>query len=98
MASSNVISKLKQLESSSAQSRTEEYENILSSICASNDDLAENLVAYVHSITSDNIGVINSRPLLSSFVQKFRGISNNDVKLEAGYIVYMYQHSILHTC
>lgn len=85
MASGSITSKLSQLEGSSAQNRSEEYENILSSICASNDNLAENLVAYVQSITSDNIGVINSRPLLSSFVQRFRSLSNNDVKIEAGY-------------
>ena len=97
MASSSITSKLAQLESSSAQNRTEEYENILSSICASNDNLAENLVAYVQSITSDSIGVINSRPLLSTFVHKFSGIGNKDVKIEVGYCNHIiHQLSALH--
>lgn len=87
MASSAVTSKLGQLEATaSTQQRTEEYDGVLQSIISEPANQAENLVAYAQSITSDNIGVINSRPLLSSFVERFRDIADNDVKIEAGYV------------
>jgi COP9 signalosome complex subunit 4 len=79
------LQQLQQLPNSSATERSEGYNNLFDSIIASNEDLGSNLVAYVQSITSDNIGVISSRPLLTSFVTRFCTISDNDVKIEAGY-------------
>jgi COP9 signalosome complex subunit 4 len=81
----DVTSQLQQLQNASATQRPEGYNNLLDSIIAKNEDLGSNLVAYVQSITSDNIGVISSRPLLTSFVTRFRTISDNDTKIEAGY-------------
>jgi COP9 signalosome complex subunit 4 len=86
-ASGDVVTKLKQLENSppTAQ-RAEAYNDTLSEIIKSfsGSDLAANLVAYVQSILSDNIGVIASRPLLSAFVEQYRNLEDNDVKVEAG--------------
>ena len=86
-ASGDVVSKLQQLENSppTAQ-RAEAYNSTLSEIINSfsGSDLAANLVAYVRSILSDNIGVIASRPLLSAFVEQYRNLQDNDVKIEAG--------------
>ncbi|KAF2161802.1 hypothetical protein M409DRAFT_69600 [Zasmidium cellare ATCC 36951] len=85
MASSAVTSKLGQLEATaSTQQRTEEYAGVLQSIISEPSNQAENLVAFVQSITSDSVGVINSRPLLSLFVERFRDLADNDVKIEAG--------------
>jgi COP9 signalosome complex subunit 4 len=86
-ASGDVVTKLQQLENSppTAQ-RAEAYNSTLSEIIKSfsGSDLAANLVAYVQSILSDNIGVIASRPLLSAFVEQYRILQDNDVKVEAG--------------
>ncbi|KAF2214774.1 hypothetical protein CERZMDRAFT_36860 [Cercospora zeae-maydis SCOH1-5] len=71
------------LEQASGNERTQGYAEVLQQIATSGDDISSNLVAYVQSITSDAVGVINSRPLLSAFVEHFRALSN-EVKLEAG--------------
>ena len=88
MASDEVTSQLQKLETASAnpQQRSEAYNKILSDITSSfsGNDLSANIVAYVESILSDNIGVIHSRPLLSSFVEQYRHLQDNDVKVEAG--------------
>jgi len=89
MASSNVTSQLARLENSSSnpQQRSEGYNKLLASILAPSNDnasLSANLVAYVRSILSDTIGVIHSRPLLSSFVERYRTLGDNDARLEAG--------------
>lgn len=86
--SDKVVSQLQQLETASANpsQRSEAYNGILGQITSSftGDDLAANLVAYVSSILSDNVGVIHSRPLLSNFVDVFRKLEDNNVKLTAG--------------
>jgi COP9 signalosome complex subunit 4 len=85
--SGDVVSKLQQLETAPATpQRAEAYNSTLSEIINSftGKDLAANLVAYVQSILSDNIGVIASRPLLSVFVEQYRNLKDNDVKVEAG--------------
>lgn len=86
MAPAALSARLSQLQSNPSQQRAEDYNNVLQSILAQANDLEEHLVAYVQSITSDSIGVIQSRPLLSSFADKFRDISDNDVKISAGYV------------
>lgn len=65
--------------------RAAEYSDILHRIMATADNLDNNLARYVQSITSDSIGVIYSRPLLTAFVDQFRALSDNDAKTEAGY-------------
>ncbi|OQO06270.1 hypothetical protein B0A48_08858 [Cryoendolithus antarcticus] len=85
--SGNVASQLHKLETSSQspQQRAEAYTNILHSIITSftDDDLSASLVAYVDSILSDSIGVIHSRPLLSTFLERFATLSN-ETKIAAG--------------
>ena len=84
MASSKISSQLSQVENSSPQQRADGFKKVLQAILSSNDNLADSLTAYVQSITSDSIGVMHSRPLLSGFVEEFRNIKDNDVKIEAG--------------
>lgn len=86
-ASGDVASKLQQLENTPANpQRAEAYNSTLNDIINSfsGSELAENLVAYVRSILSDNVGVIASRPLLSAFVERFRNLKDNDVRIESG--------------
>lgn len=85
MASSELSAKLSQLEAGTAnQQRADEYSSVLESIIANGSNTENNLVAYVQSITSDNIGVIHSRPLLAAFVERFRDLEDNDLKINAG--------------
>ncbi|KAK4892502.1 hypothetical protein LTR27_008966 [Elasticomyces elasticus] len=84
MASTEITQQLSQAESNSSQ-RSDNYSAILQKIITGGgSNLAANIVAYVQSILSDNIGVIHSRPLLSAFVEQYRNLSNNEAKIEAG--------------
>jgi COP9 signalosome complex subunit 4 len=76
-------SELATLEASGGD-RAAEYNNVLQRIMATTDNLEDNMVRYVQSITSDSTGVIQSRPLLSAFIEQFRALPNNDAKTEAG--------------
>lgn len=87
MASSKVTEQLAQVESASSnpQQRADAYNEVLQSIgTTSGEELSTNLVAYVSSILSENIGVIHSRSLLATFVERFKQIQDNDIKIEAG--------------
>ena len=87
MASPEITSHLSQLSATSnPQQRSEGYNSALQNILTtfSGSDLSANLVAYVQSILSDSIGVIHSRPLLSTFVEQYKNLSDNHVKIEAG--------------
>lgn len=64
--------------------RAAEYNKVLQRIMTTPDNFESNVVRYVQSITSDSIGVIHSRPLLSAFIEQFRALSNNDAKTDAG--------------
>ena len=81
--SSTIGPQLAQLEAGTGPECAQGYNNLLQTIL-SGSNVAGDLVTYVRSITSDNVGVITSRPLLSAFVEQFRAIANNDIKLEAG--------------
>ncbi|KAK3661609.1 hypothetical protein LTR56_000097 [Elasticomyces elasticus] len=84
MASTEITQQLSQAESNSSQ-RSDNYSAILQKIITGGgSNLAANIVAYVQSILSDNIGVIHSRPLLSAFVEQYRNLSNNEAKIDAG--------------
>ncbi|KAK5738341.1 hypothetical protein LTR17_006060 [Elasticomyces elasticus] len=84
MASTEITQQLSQAESNSSQ-RSDNYSAILQKIITGGgSNLAANIVAYVQSILSDNIGVIHLRPLLSAFVEQYRNLSNNEAKIEAG--------------
>ncbi|SMQ46764.1 unnamed protein product [Zymoseptoria tritici ST99CH_3D7] len=81
---SSVENELAALESATGQQRSTGYNDFLKRIISSEQDQQGNLVRYVQSITSDNIGVIVSRPLLSAFVEQFRALTDNTLKIEAG--------------
>ncbi|KAK0834025.1 hypothetical protein LTR73_001788 [Friedmanniomyces endolithicus] len=84
MASSNITGELSQAQSASPSQRSATYSSILSKVInEGGSTLAANIVAYVQSILSDNIGVIHSRPLLSAFVEQYRNLSNNEAKIKA---------------
>lgn len=61
-----------------------EYDNVLAEIMSTANNLENNMVRYVQIITSENTGVIQSRRLLSNFIQQFRALTSNDAKTEAG--------------
>lgn len=86
MASSNVASALQQLESSSSADKASSYNELLSKIISSStpETLAPNFIAYAQSILGDSVGIIASRPLLETFVERFRGISDAQTKIEIG--------------
>lgn len=87
MASSEITGRLSSLATTSnAQQRAEGYTNALQAIVSTfaGSDLSANLIAYVQSILSDSIGVIHSRPLLSAFVDQYKNLQDNEVKIETG--------------
>lgn len=88
MAADDLSARLSQLETASEtpQSRSKAFNDILESILkpASGSIDSGALVRYVQSIISDNIGVLHSRPLLSTFVEAYGAIEDIDVKLESG--------------
>jgi len=84
MASKHFASQLSQLEALPSQQRSAGYQSLLKSAISTDADLSANLVAYVQSITSESVGVMHSRPLLSDFVAQFQQVKDNDVKIEAG--------------
>ena len=85
---SEITSQLSRLESTSnLQQRADGYNALLQNIISSSSNsnhLSEQLIAYVQSILRDNIGVIHSRPLLSAFIETYRNLTVNNVKIEAG--------------
>ncbi|KAF2118496.1 COP9 signalosome-like protein complex subunit 4 [Lophiotrema nucula] len=86
MASSEVTSALQAVESAPAANKSSQYASLLEQILSSStaQTLAANLVAYAQSILGDSLGIVASRPLLASFVQQFKEIKDNEVKIEVG--------------
>lgn len=86
LASADVTERLLSLEDAPASKKASGYNDLLDSIISSStpDTLATNLIAYVESVLGDNVGIVASRPLLASFVDKFGTISNADIKIEVG--------------
>lgn len=86
LASADVTAALQELESSPAASKTTGYNDLLTKIIDTStpDTLAPNLIAYAESLLGDTIGIVASRPLLASFVLRFRELSDADVKIEVG--------------
>ena len=86
MASEEVSSRLLEIEDSSASKKAANYNDLLSKILvvSTPDKLATNLVAYVESLLGESLGIVASRPLLTSFVGQFRDVKDPDVKIEVG--------------
>ncbi|KAK8162969.1 COP9 signalosome-like protein complex subunit 4 [Phyllosticta citrichinensis] len=85
-ASAEVTAALRELESPSTSSKTSGYNELLNRVIDTStpETLAPNLIAYVESILGDTLNQISSKPLLISFVEKFRTIKDPDVKIEVG--------------
>jgi len=88
MASSTLSNQLSALENqSNAQHRSEAYTTLLQQLLTNTTDpttLSTNLTAYVSSILSESIGVINSRPLLTDFLTHYGALTNPEVKITTG--------------
>lgn len=80
----SISAQLEEIQNQPAAQRSDGFNRLLDDIVKSATNLDANLVAYVQSITSDNVGVISSRPLLSTFVTRFRDVADNDAKIKAG--------------
>lgn len=86
LASSQVNERLLELEDAPVSKRTQGYSELLNHITSTStpDTLATNLIAYVESVLGDSVGIVASRPLLASFVEKLRQIQDPDVRIEVG--------------
>lgn len=86
LASVDVRTALQELEPSPAASKTTGYNELLTKIIDTStpDTLAPNLIAYADSLLGDTLGIVASRPLLASFVARFRELQDADVKIEVG--------------
>ena len=84
--SDHVTDRLLALEDAPASKKATGYNQLLDTIIASStpDKLPVDLIAYVESILGDNVGIVASRPLLATFVDKFAAVSDPDVKIQVG--------------
>lgn len=86
LASAQVTDALLALEDAPAAKKSAGYNELLDKVLSSStpDELPANLVAYVQSILGDSVGIVASRPLLASFVDKLQSLSDADVKIQVG--------------
>jgi len=88
MASSAVISSLKELEGppNPKQTKSSGYEHLLELISTTSEpsELANNLSAFVDSILGESLGIVAARPLLGAYVEALRHLSSSTIKIEAG--------------
>ncbi|KAF2739239.1 COP9 signalosome-like protein complex subunit 4 [Polyplosphaeria fusca] len=86
MASPEVASAIKAVESAPAGDRPTRYSSLLQTILTSSasNNLAANLIAYAGSILGDSLGIVASRPLLAAFVEQYKQIKDAEVKVDVG--------------
>ncbi|KAL1604067.1 hypothetical protein SLS60_005659 [Paraconiothyrium brasiliense] len=84
MASAEVNSALREVQAAPVSDKPTQYHTLLQQITASSKNLAADLNAYARTLLDDNLGVVILRPLVSNFVEQFRGIKNPEVKIEVG--------------
>lgn len=84
MASPQVTSALQEIQSSPASDKSTRYTTLLQQITSSSQNLAGDLNAYARTLLDDNLGVVVLRPLVSNFVDHFRGVKDPEVKIEVG--------------
>lgn len=84
MASAEVNSALREVQAAPVSDKPTQYHTLLQQITASSKNLAADLNAYSRTLLDDNLGVVILRPLVSNFVEQFRGIKNPEVKIEVG--------------
>lgn len=75
---------LLRLEDAPASAKSQGYNELLDKMISSSapNQLPTNLVAYLHSLLSDSVAIVTSRPLLASFVDKLRALPDPDVKIQ----------------
>lgn len=84
LGSSQLTDALLALEDAQANKKVQGYNDLLDKILSQSDQLSENLIAYVQSILSDSVGIVTSRPLLASFVDKLASLPDADIKIAVG--------------
>jgi COP9 signalosome complex subunit 4 len=83
---------LNQIEDSSASSKPDSYKVLQQQIFTSSrrNCLSANINNYIESLLGDSLGILQSRPILVSFVSEFAKISDPEVKTTSGqYIVQL---------
>ena len=87
MASPELTSALSALASSSSSEKSKGFNDLLTQIikspAPSQEQQAENLVAYIDGLFASSIGIITIRPLLSTLVQSLSS-TNSEVKVRVG--------------
>ena len=84
MAADQVTNALLALEDAQATKKIQGYNDLLDKILSQPDQLSSNLVAYAQSILGDSVGIVTSRPLLASFVDKLASLPDADTKIAVG--------------
>ncbi|KAI9831897.1 MAG: hypothetical protein M1819_004619 [Sarea resinae] len=89
MASAEVAAALSSLESSSTpqQNKASGYVDLLQKIISSDSPpprLPGNLTAFLDSILGDTLGIVTARPLLSTFVDTLKSLSDTSLQIEIG--------------
>ncbi len=86
LASMEVKAALETLEASSAPNKTASYNELLERILnrSKREELASNLTAYVESLLGESLGIVASRPLLASFVERLRSVDDPNIQIEVG--------------
>jgi COP9 signalosome complex subunit 4 len=72
------------LEDAQASKKAQGYNSLLDKMLSTSApaQLPANLIAYAQSILGDSVGVVTSRPLLASFVDKLAQLSDAAVKIQ----------------
>ncbi len=88
MASAEVNTAISDLESASTPqpNKPAGYNELLNKILTSYtpSQLSPNLMAFLDSILGDTLGIVASRPLLASFVERLKSVPKADVKIQVG--------------
>ena len=86
MATAAVQKVLQQLESNPSANKTGAYNDLLTKIIvdSSSDTIAANLTAYINSILGDSVGIVASRSLLATFIDKLQKVKDPEIQIEVG--------------
>lgn len=93
----DVTTALEQVEASSAGSRAQGYSQLLDKIFHNPKapDFADNLTEYVFSLTGESVGIVSSRPLLASVIERLEALNNPSLDIDIGLqIVSALEHKV----
>ncbi|CAG8984219.1 hypothetical protein HYALB_00004202 [Hymenoscyphus albidus] len=84
MASPKIADALKQI--SASPDKPQGYETLLSQVhlASTPEQLPGDLIAIIDSIFADSLGIVATRALCGTFVQKLKTVSSNDTKVTVG--------------